>query len=219
MPESRLILAMDVKDKERAVEIAEATSDFVYSIKVNYPIVLSCGLEIIGELSKIRPVIADFKVADVPHISAEIARLAFGSGAKAVIAHGFTGSDSIEAILKEAGSENEVYVVTELSSQGGKEFLMKHAIEIAFMAKKLGCHGIVAPATRPERIRELKEAARGLRVISPGVGVQGGKASDAIRAGADYVIVGRSIYAAENPRKAAEELHREIERVLEGCRS
>jgi len=208
---SRLILALDVKDREKAVEIAESTAEFVHSIKVNYPIVLSCGLEIVRELSKIRPVIADFKVADVPHISAEIARLAFESGAKAVIAHGFAGSDSIRAILEEAGSDREVYVVTELSSPGGKEFLMKHAIEIASMAKKLGCHGIVAPATRPERIRELKEAARGLKVISPGVGVQGGKASDAIKAGADYVIVGRSIYASKNPRKAAEEIYREIE--------
>jgi len=214
MPESRLILALDVKDREKAVEVAEATAEFVHSIKVNYPIVLSCGLEIIGELSRIRPVIADFKVADVPHISAEIAGLAFDSGAKAVIAHGFAGSDSVRAILEQAGDNREVYVVTELSSQGGKEFLMKHAIEIASMAKKLGCHGIVAPATRPERIKELKEAAGGLKVISPGVGAQGGKASDAIRAGADYVIVGRSIYAAENPRKAAGDVYREIEVVL-----
>jgi orotidine-5'-phosphate decarboxylase len=190
---SHLILALDVKNKRGAIEIAESTSEFIHSIKVNYPIVLSCGLEVIGELSKIRPVIADFKVADVPHISAEIARLAFDSGAKAIITHGF---------------------VTELSSEGGKEFLMKHAIEIASMAKKLGCHGIVAPATRPERIRELKKAARGLKVISPGVGAQGGKISDTIRAGADYVIVGRTIYASENPRKTAEEIYKEIEVVL-----
>jgi orotidine-5'-phosphate decarboxylase len=211
---SHLILALDVKNKRGAIEIAESTSEFIHSIKVNYPIVLSCGLEVIGELSKIRPVIADFKVADVPHISAEIARLAFDSGAKAIITHGFVGSDSIKAILREAGNENEVYVVTELSSEGGKEFLMKHAIEIASMAKKLGCHGIVAPATRPERIRELKKAARGLKVISPGVGAQGGKISDTIRAGADYVIVGRTIYASENPRKTAEEIYKEIEVVL-----
>ena len=216
IPTSRLILALDVKERERALEIAESTAEFVHSIKVNYPIVLSCGIGIIRELSKIRPVIADFKVADVPHISAEIARLAFESGAKAVIAHGFVGSDSIRAILEEAGSENEVYVVTELSSQGGKEFLMKHAIEIASMARRLGCHGIVAPATRPERIKELKEAAGGLKVISPGVGAQGGRVSDAIRAGADYVIAGRSIYGAKNPRKAAEELLMEIEMALRG---
>ena len=211
---SRLILALDVKDKEKAIKIAEDTAEFVHSIKVNYPIVLSCGLGVIEELSKIRPVIADFKVADVPHIAAEVAKLAFDSGASAVIAHGFVGSDSIRAILAEAGSENEVYVVTELSSEGGREFLMEHAIEIASMAKKLGCHGIIAPATRPDRIKELKRAAEGLKVISPGVGAQGGKASDAIRAGADYVIVGRSIYAAENPRKAAERIYKEIEVVL-----
>jgi orotidine-5'-phosphate decarboxylase len=42
-----------------------------------------------------------------------------------------------------------------------------------------------------------------LNILSPGVGAQGGSASAAIKAGADYIIVGRSIYNAENPEAAA----------------
>ena len=52
------------------------------------------------------------------------------------------------------------------------------------------------------------------KILSPGVGTQGGKASDAIAAGADYAIVGRSIYGAEDPRAAAESFRADIRSVI-----
>ncbi|MFQ6054556.1 MAG: orotidine 5'-phosphate decarboxylase / HUMPS family protein, partial [Methanosarcinales archaeon] len=45
-----------------------------------------------------------------------------------------------------------------------------------------------------------------LTIISPGVGAQGGSISKAIDAGADYIIVGRSIYLSENPRESTKEI-------------
>ena len=51
-------------------------------------------------------------------------------------------------------------------------------------------------------------------ILSPGVGAQGGSASEAIKAGADYVIVGRAIYKSDNPRKVAEDIASEIKSVL-----
>ncbi|AEA46931.1 orotidine-5'-phosphate decarboxylase [Archaeoglobus veneficus] len=197
-------------DTTNALNIAREIREYVDAFKVNYPLVLSEGISVVKELSSYGPVIADFKIADVPHISAMIAEIAFENGAKAVITHGFTGSDSVKAVLDVASRYNgEVYVVTELSSAGGQEFMTGVAERIVEMARNLGCHGLIAPATRPERIRKLRELAGNMQILSPGVGAQGGKAAEAIRAGADFVIVGRSIYegnAVENARLLAEQL-------------
>jgi orotidine-5'-phosphate decarboxylase len=207
-----LILALDVLGENKALEIADKTERWVSLIKVNYPLVLSSGIEIIGKLAKFKPVIADFKIADIPYTSSLISKIAFENEAFAIICHGFAGSDTLKAVkgvAREYGGE--VYVVTELSSPGGEEFLRKASNSIAELARKIGCDGIIAPGTRPDRVKELKEIAKGLKVICPGIGVQGGDI-ESLREVADYVIVGRSIYQAEDPEKEA----RKIYEILRG---
>jgi orotidine-5'-phosphate decarboxylase len=89
------------------------------------------------------------------------------------------------------------------------------AESIARMALEAGAFGLVAPATRPERVKEIRKIiGNKLTIISPGVGAQGGKASDIIAAGADWVIVGRSIYKAESPEEAARQIAEEIQAEL-----
>jgi orotidine-5'-phosphate decarboxylase len=206
-----LILALDITDAEKAVEIARRVAEYVDAIKVNYPLVLSAGIDVIAKLADLKPVVADFKIADIPYTSSLIADIAFRNGASAVIAHGFAGSDTLKAILDVADKYGgEVYVVTELSSEGGKEFLTSVSSKIAELARELGCHGIIAPATRVERVAELRKIVGDLKVITPGVGAQGGKVEDVIKAGADYIIVGRSIYNAEDPESAAKEFKERI---------
>ena len=68
------------------------------------------------------------------------------------------------------------------------------AWDMAKMAADCGVNGVVAPATRPGRVKVIWDIVGELIIISPGVGAQGGSAGDTIRAGADYVIVGSSIY-------------------------
>ena len=60
---SRLVLALDETDPERALDVAKKVAPFVAKVKINYPLVLSAGLEIVTEISKFSPVICDFKVA------------------------------------------------------------------------------------------------------------------------------------------------------------
>ena len=215
-----LILALDVMDAEKALKIAERVSEYVDAIKVNYPLALSAGIDIISKLADLKPVIADFKIADIPYTSSLIADIAFRNKASAVIAHGFAGSDTLKAILDVANEyKGEVYVVTELSSEGGREFLASASNRIAELARRLGCHGIIAPATRVERVAELRKIVGEMKVISPGVGVQGGKVEDVIKAGADYIIVGRSIYTAENPEEVAREFRERVDRVIKRVNS
>lgn len=208
----QLILALDVTNKEQAVSISKEIEYYIDAIKIGYPLVLGTGMGIIGQLAEFAPVIADFKVADIPNTDRVICGQAFEAGASAVIVHGFTGRDSLIECVRTAREYNsEVFVVTEMSHPGALDFMQPVARGLARMAVDCGASGVVAPATRPDRVREIRSIVGGLTIISPGVGAQGGRAADAIRAGADYVIVGRSIYGSKTPGKEAEKIVDEIE--------
>lgn len=208
-----LIIALDVTDGNEAISISKAVAEHVDAIKIGYPLVLGAGLGIITRISEFAPVIADFKVADIPNTDKLICEQTFKAGAEAVIVHGFTGKDSLAECVntgKEYGKD--IYVVTEMSHPGALDFMQTVAEALAMMAVESGASGVVAPATRPGRLREIRNVVGDLTIISPGVGAQGGSASDTIRAGADYVIVGRSIYGSRNPEIEAGKIADEIKK-------
>ncbi len=207
---SRLILALDVTERARALEVANQVSEHVDAIKVNYPTVLVCGMEIVRELADINDVICDFKVADVPNTNRLIVEQAVKAGASGIICQGFVGKDSLEACVN-AAQGMDVFVVTEMSHPGSENFIKPQAENMTRLAVEVGASGIIAPGTRPERISALREIVGDRLILAPGIGAQGGSASAAINAGADYVIVGRAIYQAEDPRAAAEEIIQEID--------
>lgn len=211
---SRLILALDETDEKRALEIAESVSGIVDAIKINWPLVLSAGPEMITKLSKLSDVICDFKVADIPNTVRLIVENSVARGASAVIVHAFPGSDSLTEAVKAAGDKASIYAVTEMSHPGGKEFTAPNAERLAQIGVDCGVKGFIAPATRPERIAAIRKIIGDREILSPGVGAQGGSAADAIKAGADYVIVGRAIYKSDDPRKVAEDIASEIKSVL-----
>jgi len=206
---TRIILALDVADRDRAIAVVGAVRDHIDAIKVNWPLILGAGPGIITELAGVAPIVCDMKIADIPNTNRLIVERTMALGASAVICHGFPGEDSVKACVD--SSNGQAFAATEMSHPGGEQFTAPIADKLAAIAKNAGARGIVAPATRPERIAELRKEIGGLEIISPGVGAQGGKASDALRAGADYVIVGRAIYNAPDPGKAASELSEETQ--------
>lgn len=212
-PQSRLIIALDVTDRKEALVIAEKLGSTVDAIKINYPLALACGLGIIGDLKKHANVIADFKVADIPNTNRLICEETFKAGADAIICQGFAGKDSVQACADAAKQYGrEVYVVTEMSHPGALDFLQGHAMELVDLAKSASADGIIAPATRPERLAQIRQRAGNLKILSPGVGAQGGDAATAIKAGADFVIVGRSIYNTPDPYQAAKDFIEQLRR-------
>ncbi len=207
-----LILALDVVEPQRAMDILKKTSQYIDFVKIGWPLVMNAGMEIVNRASKIKKVICDFKVADIPNTTRLIVGTAKKFNASGIIVHGFVGEDSVRAAVEEAG-DMDVYVVAEMSHPGALNFMQQHADKIVEIAKRAGAKGLIAPATRPQRIKELRKIAGDLLILSPGVGAQGGKINDTIEAGADYIIVGRSIYNAENPAEEARKIREIIAQI------
>ena len=205
----RLIAAIDATDVDRARSVADALHGRVDALKVNWPLTLAAGPDILREFAEHAYVLCDFKIADIPNTNRLIVEQAAARGASGVICHAFAGEDSVRACV-DASPGTEVFVVTELSHPGGLEYTAKFAEEFARLAVRSGAAGVIAPATRPERVKALRTIVGSKLILSPGVGAQGGKASDAIRAGADAIIVGRALYQADDPAAAAEALSAEI---------
>src|SRR5512136_2880632 len=149
-----LILAMDVTEKKQALRIATSCAPHLDAIKLGYPLILSCGLSVAGDLEDLDlPLIADFKVADIPNTNRLIAEQVFDAGFSSIICHGFTGKDAVQACVDVAADYGGAcFVVVEMSHPGGSEFFGGRTAErIARIAMECGADGIIAPATRPVR--------------------------------------------------------------------
>ena len=207
---TELILSLDLCDRRQAASIAESCAPYIDAVKVGYPLVLSAGLGIVQDLAGLGlPLIADFKVADIPNTNRLICDAVFSAGFDAVIAHGFVGPDAVRTCVEVAHDRGgAVYVVAEMSHPGAVEFFHGGVAErIATLAVNCRADGIIAPATRPDRVSQLREIVGKKTIYSPGVGAQGGDLDTVARL-VDGVIVGRSIYEAEDPATEAERFSR-----------
>jgi orotidine-5'-phosphate decarboxylase len=202
---AELILALDVTEKKQALATAAACAPHIDAIKLGYPLILSCGLSIAEKLEEFDlPLIADFKVADIPNTNRLIAEQVFDAGFASIICHGFTGKDAVLACVDSAADYGGAcFVVAEMSHPGATAFFHGGTAEkIASLAMECGADGIIAPATRPERVKVLRKIVGKRKILSPGVGIQGGNAA-AVATIVDGIIIGRAIYEAEDPAAAA----------------
>lgn len=204
-PVSKIIIALDCKDRFQCFSVLDNCADLIDIVKINYPLVLTEGLSVISEIkSKYnKPILADFKLSDAPITNNRIAKLALTYGADAIMVHAIVGSDALYEIKSETNNELEIIIVTELTHPGGLEFTRKYSHDAAKLCLAMDCCGIQAPGTRPDQISNLRNViGQEKLIIACGVGAQGGEFKDVINSGADYAIVGRSIYDHKSPREA-----------------
>jgi orotate phosphoribosyltransferase/orotidine 5'-phosphate decarboxylase subfamily 1 len=206
-PEATAAQRQDLAD--RACKLARAVAPHLAAIKINYPLTLGAGLQVIPLLKTAVPgipLIADFKVADIDNTNAWIARHAYGAGVDAIIVHGFVGTDAVQGVLQEAHKfgDRGVILVVDMSHPGAAEFIHPQTPRLAQIALSLGVTGVIAPGTRPAHVAQIRAwIGPGVLIFAPGMGAQGGQAGTAIAAGADYEIFGRAIYQAADPVAAA----------------
>ena len=194
--ESKIIASLDLTDESKLVRMAEEIGQSVFAIKINWPTILSLGKGIIKRLSETSNIICDLKIADIPNTNRLIMEQIATQHPWGVIAHLFTGKDSMESIVK-AAVDAKVIGVVAMSNPGASEYLNGNYGNLVEDAKSLGCYGIVAPGNDYNLLERISKMKGNLKIFSPGVGAQGGGYNKALLSGADYVIIGRSLY--ENP--------------------
>lgn len=207
---SRLIVALDIYDGERALQLAKSLESEVFAFKVNWPIILGNGSGIIGKLSKYSNVLCDFKIADIPNTNRLITRKAREEGSWGIISHIFNGRDSFSAVVEEAGSEMKVFSVATMSHPGFADFMKPQFRKMVEVSISLGAAGIIVPGNNYNMIGEVRKLAGDKLLVATGIGAQNGRADLSVNAGADYVIVGRSIYESPDPLRSAKDINSEI---------
>lgn len=220
---NRIIHALDVENRKKVLEIARSINDYVDAIKVSWitfgTILLKEHRNIIEEIKEVTslPILACFKVGDIPVVSSRIVQMTINAGADGVTVHGVVGRDTVKACIDTANKSGvDIFVVTEMSHPGATEFYQQLGDRIAKMAKEVGATGIVAPATRPNRVKRYRQiVGKDLVIISPGIGAQGAQLGDAIKEGANFEVIGRLIYESQNPAEVARELSQKLKNRLE----
>jgi len=210
-----LIVALDIEDHDKLFHVVESTKKYVAGFKVGWPSILSHGPSIIEEISSYAPVICDFKIADIPEISGFITRKAYEYGASGVIVHAFVGPKTLSNVIKVSQEFGGfTFALIHMTHEGAEkifDLVMEKLLEIVVETNP---EGVVAPGTRPEIIRKVREELPDKIIITPGIGTQGGRVEKAITAGANYIIVGRTIYQSENPGERARNILETIKRSV-----
>ncbi|WP_108663844.1 orotidine-5'-phosphate decarboxylase [Acuticoccus kandeliae] len=214
-PESRLIVALDVADRAAAERLVRATEGVVGVYKVGLEFAIAGGLSFAKELVDAgHDVFLDMKLLDIANTVAGGVRSAGLIGAKFLTVHAYP--QAIRAAVSARPAGLNIVAVTVLTSLDDADLVETgYAMTAAALVEKrigqaaaLGADCIVCAPT------EATVAKRtGLTVITPGIRMPDDAAGDqkrvatpqdAIRAGADAIVVGRPINAASDPRAAAE---------------
>lgn len=222
----RLIFAMDVPDCARARSLAEDLGDAVTFYKLGLELMMSGGYFDLLQwmLERDKKVFADLKFFDIPATVGSAVRQLKDRGASFVTVHG--NQSIMEAAAENKGDELKVLAVTVLTSldRGDLDDLgfdcdvEALVVSRARRALEAGCDGVISSGLEAPMLREKIDGR--LLVVTPGIRPVDNKPSEdqkrvvtvekAFSNGADYIVVGRPIRDAENPRAAAESMQQTI---------
>ncbi|WP_373468668.1 orotidine 5'-phosphate decarboxylase / HUMPS family protein [Acidianus infernus] len=215
MLKGRIIFSMD---EEIPQHVLLKISGYFHGIKIGYPLLLRKGIDGVKEILRkleINEIIMDLKLADIDNTMINIVKqLDF---ANSFIAHSFIGIDGALGELKNFLDNNgkKLYLLASMSHKGWNDDFYPY---IKTVIKSLNPYGIVAPATKPNVIRIVRDDFPDKIIISPGVGAQGGKIGDALCNGSDYEIIGRTIYTSSDPENKVKEIIKIQEEKINECK-
>ncbi len=234
---SKIVLALDFpyerpENRAKIMSYAERTLKAVHpylcAVKINHHLTLPLGTfdgvkNVVDQIHSLGLMaIMDAKVNDIGNTNQVIAQYYYDAGFDALIANPFVGWDEglkpIFDISKKL--ERGVILLCYMSHKGAVEGYGQTIIDpetgvaipqyLSFAKKALiwSADGVVVGATVPRKIAEVRDILEEkVAIYSPGVGVQGGAAETAIKAGSNYLIVGREIVSAPDPALAAQRLN------------
>lgn len=230
----RLIVALDVDTKEKAVGLVKKLKKDVSVFKVGSELFTSCGPSIINEIRKLgAKVFLDLKFHDIPNTVSKSALAAVKLGVFMFNVHASGGLEMMkkaaESVKNEAKRLNKerpkVIAVTILTSMdennlkkiGINDNMETQVLKLARLAKDAELDGVVASPSEIKLIRN--EIGGDFLIVTPAVRPAWASTNDqkrvatpkeAIADGADFIVVGRPIIEAEDPAKAAKKILEEI---------
>ena len=217
-----IIAALDVPDAEQAIKLAEAIAPAVGAFKIGKELFVSAGPDIVKRVRDTgASVFLDLKFHDIPNTVAKAVASAVRLDVQMLTVHTCGGTAMLKAAVKAAGDGPLVLGVTVLTSMdendlaevGVQKSPADQVLHLAQLANRAGLKGLVCS---PKEIAPLREVLPPeVQLVTPGIRPAGSDSDDqkrvmtpakAISAGADWLVIGRPIYAAENPRQAAEDI-------------
>ena len=234
--ESNIVVALDFPFENpenrqslfsKAERVLDAVHPYLCAVKFNHHLVLPLGMfdgvqKLVKKVHDFGLVaIMDCKANDIGATNQAIAEYYYAAGFDALIANPFIGwEEGLQPIFEVANrlqrgvillvymshkAAPEGYGQTIIDSETGQKMLQY--VAFAKKALKYGASGAIVGATYPEKIREVNGILGDkVPIFSPGIGAQGGEIAAVLKAGARYLIVGRSITGAENPTEAARQI-------------
>lgn len=234
-----LIVAADVKTSDEAISLVEELMPMCGQFKVGYGLICNAGLEIVKELMGMgASVLIDLKLHDIPNTVYEASFGLAKMGVWALTMHACGGVEMMRACVSGAhegaasASQNvpltfAVTLLTSISQQQlNSELQVKvspdeYVVAMAKLAVLAGANGVVASGWEVSSIREA--CGDNLLILVPGVRPSWASVDDqrryitpaeAIKRGANYVVVGRPILRAENRQLAVRQILDEIASAL-----
>jgi len=221
----RLILALDVPDIEPAKELVALLGDSVTFYKVGLELFMSGRyFELVDWLTgRGKRVFCDLKLFDVPETVARAVRRLEGRGVDFTTVH---GNDSMLRAAAAEKGELKILAVTVLTSLDRGDLkdlgfecdVQELVLSRARRALEIGCDGVVSSGLEAQALR--RDLGDRLMVVVPGIRPVENRPQDdqkrvvtptqAFEMGADFIVVGRPILDAADPRAKAEEIQQEI---------
>ena len=235
----QLLVALDVDSGARALELATQLRDLAGGVKVGSRLFTSEGPTLVRRLVETGAnVFLDLKFHDIPNTVAQAVEAAVSTGVWMLNVHASGGVPMMQAAARAAadtaareGRRRPLVIgVTVLTSMddatlraaGVQRPLLEQVVTLARMAQEAGLDGVVASPQETAAIRSA--CGPDFSIVTPGIrGASAGTdkndqsrtmgPAEAVRAGASYIVVGRPIIAAADPRAAAAAIVEELGRL------
>jgi orotidine-5'-phosphate decarboxylase len=234
----KLIVALDVETPSDALALVKQLRDVAGVFKIGSQLFTLAGPQIVKDVvASGAKVFLDLKFHDIPHQVAGAARSAAQLGVSLFTVHASGGAEMMrraaEAVAEVAEHENiarpAVLAVSVLTSMDANALAQiginsspeESVLRLVKLAEQSGVDGVVASPQEAKTIR-TSVGNREFLIVTPGIRPSGGGGDDqrrvatpeaALKAGADYLVVGRPITAAPDPVAAAHQIAAEMERA------
>jgi orotidine-5'-phosphate decarboxylase len=234
MPSSQIIVPLDVSTEAEAIALIDKLPEVTFW-KVGLELFVSTGAKVVKILKeRQKKVFLDLKLHDIPNTVAGASRAAARYGVDLLTIHSTCGREALKLAhsaiqqgAKEAGvAPNKLIAITVLTSLSSRQLafdlkipleLPDYALQMALMAQESGLEGAVCS---PQEVEQLKRSCgKDFLLVCPGVRPTWAEIGDqkrsmspaqAIALGADYLVIGRPITAAADPKTAWQRICDEI---------